>query len=272
MANTSQLFNTLVLTLTRLGLTPVQARVYVALSQMGTSKVKPVSRVSGVARQDIYRIMSVLQELGLVEKIIAAPTVFRAIAIKDAFSILLERRTKEASELQAEIEEFLKSFRKIEAIAMDPQEEIRFSLIPKEDALVLRVKQAVMTAQRSVDIATTWKKLPQTLLILAEELRKAIKRGVKIRFIAEKPEYENSWPEIVQAFKRNPSFKLRSVPNPPNTVFGIYDEEVFIVTSTAGYAAEYPALWSNNPALVSAMRDLFDIMWFTSVEDKHEPN
>ena len=259
--------------MTHLGLTSVQARVYIALAQSGISTIKTISKVSGVARQDIYRIMSVLQKLGIVEKIIAAPTMFRAIPIKDALSILLERRTKETSELQAKTKELLKKFKKINAITIAPQEETQFILVPEKEALILRLKQAMMTAQRSIDVTITWKRFPQVLLLLVKELRKALKRGVKIRFIAEKTEYENSWPEIVQAFTRNPSFKIRFVPNPPNTVFGIYDEkEVFITTSTAGYAAEYPALWSNNPSLISAMHDLFEIMWSTSLEDKHEPN
>lgn len=257
--------------MTRLGLTSVQARVYIALAQSGISTIKTISKVSRVARQDIYRITSVLQKLGLVEKIIAAPTMFRAIPIKDAISILLERRTKETSELQAQTKELLKKFKKIKAITTAPQEETQFILVPEKEALILRTKQAVMSAQRSTDIIITWKKFPQMLLLLAKEFREAIKRGVKIRYIVEKTEYENSWPEIVQAFTRNSSFKLRFVPNPPNTVFGIFDEkEVFIATSTAGYAAEYPALWSNNPSLISAMHDLFEIMWFTSLEDKHE--
>jgi sugar-specific transcriptional regulator TrmB len=257
--------------MTRLGLTSVQARVYVALAQSGISTIKTISKVSGVARQDIYRIMSVLQKLGIVEKIIAAPTMFRAIPIKDAISILLERRIKETSELQAKANELFEKFKEIKAITIDPQEETHFILVPEKEALILRTNQAVMTAQRSIDSIVTWKGFPQVLLLWAKEFRKAIKRGVKIRFIAEKTEYENSWPEIVQAFTRNPSFKLRSIPNTPNTVFSIYDEkELFIITSNLGHAAEYPALWSNNPSLILAMHDLFEIMWSNSLEDKHE--
>jgi sugar-specific transcriptional regulator TrmB len=256
--------------LTHLGLTSVQARVYIALAQSGISTIKSISKVAGVARQDTYRIMHVLQEWGLVERIIANPTTFRAIQTKDAFSILLERRAAETSELQINIKELLKKLKKIDAVTIASQEETQFILIPENETLTLRSKQAMRTVQRSIDITTTWTRFPQVLSLVAKELWEALKRGVKIRFIAEKPECEKSWPEIVQAFTRNPSFTLRYILNPPHTAFGIYDEkEVFITTSTRGYAADYPALWSNNPPLISAMHDLFEIMWFASMEDKH---
>jgi len=35
--------------------------------------------VSGVARQDVYRVLLELQKLGIVEKIIATPNRFRAL-------------------------------------------------------------------------------------------------------------------------------------------------------------------------------------------------
>jgi sugar-specific transcriptional regulator TrmB len=264
---TLQSYDEKVLIMTRLGLTSVQARVYIALVQSGISTIKTISKASGVARQDIYRIMSVLQKLDIVEKIIAAPTMFKAIPAKDALSILVERKIKETSELQAKTKELLKKLRETKTLTMKQQQETQFILIPKKKALILRYIKAVMAAQRSIDVTITWKRFPQLLLILAKELRKAIKRGVKIRFITEKTEYENSSPEIIQAFTRDPSFKLRFIRNHPNTVFAICDEkEVFITTSTKGYTAEHPALWSNNPCLIAAMHDLFEIMWFTSLE------
>jgi sugar-specific transcriptional regulator TrmB len=260
-------------TLMRLRLTFDQARVYLALAESGMSAAKTIAKNSGVARTDVYRIMPTLEKLGLVERIVSVPCKFRAMSRLDAVSVLMKRRTNETSELRAATREMLKVVKNNNTRTVPEEEGPQFILVPKEETLILRSKQAVMTAQRSIDVTITWKRLPQVLLLSAKELRKAIQRGVKVRFIAEKTEHEESWPEIVQALAKNPSFKLRSIPNPPNTVFWIIDDkEVFITTSTAGYAADYPALWSNNPSLISAMHDLFEIMWLTSLEDKHKPN
>ena len=95
--------------LTQLGLTLSQARVYLALALSGTSTAKTISRVSGVAREHVYETMPQLQDLGLVAKVISVPSKFRPISMQEGFSILLERRTGEASELWAKTRELIKN-------------------------------------------------------------------------------------------------------------------------------------------------------------------
>ena len=65
-------------TLIDLGLTLLQAKVYLALVQSGTLKVGTIAQVSKVARPDVYRTLQKLQDLGLIEKIITKPILFRA--------------------------------------------------------------------------------------------------------------------------------------------------------------------------------------------------
>ena len=75
-----------------LGLTLVQARVYLALVESGISKISTISKISKVARPDTYNNIKKLQKLGLVEAIIQSPRTYRAIPIIEALSLLLERR------------------------------------------------------------------------------------------------------------------------------------------------------------------------------------
>jgi CRP-like cAMP-binding protein len=70
-------------TLTLLGLSFNQARVYIALAQSPMSNAQSISMVSKVAREHVYRTMNSLQKLGLVEKIITIPTKYKAIPIHD---------------------------------------------------------------------------------------------------------------------------------------------------------------------------------------------
>jgi len=51
------------LTLTRLGLTSSQAKAYLALFRSGLSNAKKISKNSGVARPDVYRVMEKLEKL-----------------------------------------------------------------------------------------------------------------------------------------------------------------------------------------------------------------
>ncbi|MFB3888399.1 MAG: helix-turn-helix domain-containing protein [Candidatus Bathyarchaeia archaeon] len=49
----------------RLGLTMNQARVYLALARLGLTTAKRLSKDAQISRQDVYRVMSELQEIGL---------------------------------------------------------------------------------------------------------------------------------------------------------------------------------------------------------------
>jgi len=97
-----------------------------------------------------------------------------------------------------------------------------------------------------------------------------MRRGVKIRWIVEKPKDIKSWPEIVQTLMKNPSFKLRIVVKPPEARLGIFDnKEVFIATHPTTMATESSALWTNNPTLLRLVNEYFEKMWITALENLH---
>ena len=52
--------------LMKLGLSFVQAKIYLVLVGLGEADVKTVSLVSSVSRQEVYRVMPQLLEAGLV--------------------------------------------------------------------------------------------------------------------------------------------------------------------------------------------------------------
>jgi len=54
--------------LTKLGLTSLQARVYLALDKIKIETAKGIANITEIDRANIYRILSSLQSIGLVEK------------------------------------------------------------------------------------------------------------------------------------------------------------------------------------------------------------
>jgi sugar-specific transcriptional regulator TrmB len=87
-------------TLTRLGLTPNQGKVFLTLIHKGNSTVKEISRISGVPREKVYEILSALQEIGLIRKTITAPATFEGIPLSDAISFLIKQKTIEHEDLK----------------------------------------------------------------------------------------------------------------------------------------------------------------------------
>ena len=167
-------------TLRELGLTLSQARVYLALVKLGKhSTVKAVSVFSKVARQDVYRTLTELRELGLVEKVIGNPALFRAIPLQETIAILMERKNQRTNELLAEASELIKIFA-VNEVSKIHQENHQFVLIPKKEVLIRRIKKVIEGAQKSILIISPWRELTQWLFNLHESWEQALRRGVKV--------------------------------------------------------------------------------------------
>lgn len=258
-------------TLVKLGLTGSQAKVYLALVTLGKANARTLWKSSKVARQDIYRILTELQGIGLLEKIIGTPTEFKAVPIEDAVSILVERKTKEVLNLHKNANRLVQKFKE-KCLKMIPDEEkSQYILIPEREPLTLRLKKAIENTQRTVDTVTSLEACAKALFVFAEELKKALRKGVKVRWIVDKPKDINSCPDFpsAQVLIKNPNFKLRTVPNLPNVRLGIYDKReacMALFPKLAGL--ESPALWSNNTSFVEIVDNFFETTWKTAEEYK----
>lgn len=266
-------FQSEIQTLSRLGLLLNHARVYVTLFRLGASKVKIISKTSGVERSETYRIMEKLEKLGLVERIVSVPYKFRAIPISDAFDILMEYRMKETSELQAATREIAKKFKNSSArmALKKDQDQTRFSLVP-EQAAVRGKERTLDNLQRSFDVVTSWRNPHSVILVDIEEMDKALQRDVRIRVIADKPDEEKSAvSDTIKYLTKHPIFKIRYLLNAPKALIEIFDKkEAWICTCTNPMLEECPFLRTNNPCLLSILQDYFEILWVTAMERKHQ--
>jgi sugar-specific transcriptional regulator TrmB len=250
-------------TLRELGLTLPQARVYLALVKLGTpSSVKAISTYSKVARQDVYRTLTELRELSLVEMIIGNPASFKAVPLQQSATFLMERKNQKIRVLMAEATELFALLAQ-EKEAKTLQENHQFVLIPKREVIISRMKKAIEASKKSILVITPWRELPQWLFILHESWQQALDKGVEVKWITEKKVVPRLLSEITRTLFKNPNFKLRTESNTSKARFAIYDDkEVFItVLSATNAAAESPALWTNNPVLIYILKDYFEIKW-----------
>ena len=259
-------------TLKRLGLTSVQARVYLALVQSGILIARQISRISKVARQDIYRVLWALEKLGLVEKVITKPFSFKAIPIQECVSTLMERRIKEMSELRSKSRELIKCVTENQRKTIFPEKETQFILIPKE-AMVHERRKSIETSQNSIDIITTCKRFVQSIFKYGADYRRALKRGVKIRYIVGKPEGESQLIGVIETLKfvkKYPLFKVKYFRDPIPTVLALVDKKkLFIFIVPTQELEESDALFSTNPSLIKLSEHCFEMMWLTGLEDKN---
>ena len=97
-------------TLMKLGLTFLQATIYLTIVKLGKTGVRKISTVSNVARPDVYRIVRTLEKMGVVEKIVSTPTMYEAIPIKEVLAILLQQKIDQNVELQEQTKALITNF------------------------------------------------------------------------------------------------------------------------------------------------------------------
>jgi sugar-specific transcriptional regulator TrmB len=245
-----------------LGLNISEARVLVALYKIGATKASRISKASTVTRPDVYRALSNLHKLGLVEKIIAHPSRFRAVPIETGVAVLLEQKTKKFVELKSKSASLIRRINNKNNYK-EPFHESQFVLIPSTEALFKRLTETIEKTQKSIDVSTSWKRFKSACYRLAEPLEEARRRGVKKRAIIEKTDAPVS--EFAKTYWKSPHAEIRQIHFPPKTVMALYDKkEVYIYIIPTADMTDSPALWSNNPSLVAMASDCFEALWNTA--------
>jgi sugar-specific transcriptional regulator TrmB len=262
--------------LTGLGLSVLQAKVYLALSELGSATIKSIAKTANVARQDMYRLISELQAMGVVEKIISFPNQFRALPMRESIDILLQRRRKENSEAYAKAMLLIQRH-KTKGLSNHSLDNVQFVLIPEKEALITRLRKSIETAERSVGTICSWQRFSPGVEILSEAIEKALRKGVEIRTIIEEPAENESISRTLRAFTEHPKFKLRVCREPTTSIMGIFDgNEMLLSTSVEGKTAESPALWTNNHSLLMVSLNYFESSWSKSIQinrgDTFEPS
>lgn len=259
--------------LTKLGLTVLQAKVYLTLAKSGKTTIKTLAKASEIDRSDVYRIVSKLQEKGLVEKIIAAPNIFKAIPIHDGLSMLLTRKAEEYNEIKAKTKTLLQKCEKNNEEKTLQGDVGQFILVPKKEASRRKFTNTIENTQTGCDMILHWECFRYGMIEDTATWKKTVEKGVKVRFIVYKSEDEKAVSRIVQILKKKGSFKVRYIFTPPPATISIFDKKETIITiSPTPHPREAPNLWSNNPSLIAIFQDYFELMWRASKEDEHQKN
>jgi sugar-specific transcriptional regulator TrmB len=250
--------------LTGLGLTVLEAKVYLTLVRIGETSAKTISKTSDVSQPDVYRVLSMLENHGLVEKIIAIPSRFKATPIDDGIAILLQRRDNQSALLHKKATELVQSYREKSAKTNTfHEEQAQFILVP--GVHVHKIRNAVENAQSNVLCFTTLDMFRKVRFITEDVWKRDVKRGVKFQFLIGKPHDEEVTLELDPALEDNGNFDIKFIRASMPCMVLIDNTEVFLRTEMN---LEAPVLWSNNACIVAMIEKYFEMLWRTR-EEKH---
>jgi sugar-specific transcriptional regulator TrmB len=245
-------------TLMNLGLTLLQAKVYLALASLGKSDVKKISNASNIIREEIYRVLPNLEKKGLVEKVIARPTLYNALPLREGLSILLNQKTEENAELQKKTFTLINTLQEGNLRKTLHEGDSQFIITSEHRLFRKRFEKNIQRTQTSVDLMVYPREVFEEMVFHhLKPFQMAMEKGVKMRALTEEVE-DKTISKNVQILKENPFFELKCLSSPIPVTAAIYDNKgVNIRISTR----IVPSLWSNNPPIVKLAASYFNELW-----------
>jgi sugar-specific transcriptional regulator TrmB len=247
-------------TLMNLGLTQLEAKVYLTLLMFGNGgvDVKRIAKESNTARQDVYRILPSLQQFGLVVRIVATPSIYQATSLKNGLSMLLKQKTEEHNALKNKIKKLFIESTINNVKASVENDAPQFAIISEKKLFFKTVENEILRGQRVINIVCSNDGMQAIAFNLVKDFQKSIARNVKIRLITSNTENHQIL-ERLQPLIRSPGFEIKFISNvSPVVGLAIFDSRKVCVRISSELV---PSLWTNNPNVIKLAEAYFEGMW-----------
>ncbi len=243
-----------------LGLTALQAKVYLALLTQNFVTAKTISALSRVSRPDVYRIIAQLEELQLVERIIGKPTKYQATPLEASTSILMQNKMKDLAEIKKRIPLLIQQVGERASEKRKDPDEFTISIIPKE-TFYIRSKKILKNVKKTIRsiIATEKVVLPPDEYNAI--LNDALSRNVDCKVIICYPSNEKLRNEIRKHVSPYENYQVRFVKETPITAMGIFDSEEVVINTTPAENFDSAAFWSSNKNIINLCEFYFNSLW-----------
>jgi sugar-specific transcriptional regulator TrmB len=258
--------------LSEFGLTPYEAKVYLAAVKLGPTSASRVSKLAEIRREEVYRTLPKLEKAGLIDRILGRPVKIKAMPIEEALSFLISRKEEQAkqeiSNLHSMRENILDSL-ETEPEERDFDEEMHhFTLISEKDAVSARTSALISNARTSIDIVDSGADIVRFILNYADALENTNKRVVEVRILTVCPDKEETIPEALQKHVPNNSFDLRYVETLPSRYVMVDGKQALITTTPDGTLSDLKCLWTDDPSLVGLIQRDFEEQYAKSISWK----
>ncbi|XHH08727.1 MAG: TrmB family transcriptional regulator [Candidatus Bathyarchaeia archaeon] len=244
-----------------LGLSVRQARVYLALLRAGVAGVQVVSDLSGVHRQEVYRVLDVLGQLGLVQKNVTNPVSFTVTPIGEAVKLLLGQKNCELDAVAKKAELLTKKFSNSSVSQMSLTLKPCFGTIVEADR-GKRYQQTIKSTRQAIWVVSSWRRFKQLSIHFETQLLGALRRGVIVHVVTEKPERQVLPKWVATARLRHAGFELRTMQVSPAAAIAVFDHAQAAIAYNPNISlTKGPELWTDCSALTVLVQAYFEAVW-----------
>jgi sugar-specific transcriptional regulator TrmB len=257
-----------------LGLTPTQAKIYFFVLRENCCNFSHLSKISKVARSEVYREIECLERAGLVEKTLERPKVIKALPVNIALRNFVETEKKKLESNISNLEQVLIDFLGNNCPSVKPNFEensndAEFILISSKNLILSKMMLMLNEAKEEILVRSLPRKLCAALqLVPTSSIFEALNSNVRFNIITESGLHSNL---ILKTLQSDLKTKIRDIElrSSPKVSFGLImvdRKQVLFETEPEEYFSGKPKLWTNCPVILSKIYEDFEQDWLHDEE------
>jgi sugar-specific transcriptional regulator TrmB len=180
----------LVKRLTDFGLSVNQAKVYLSIVQSASTNVNAISKDTHIYRQDIYKILPKLEEMGLITKTVDRPVTIKAIPVEEALNYIISTEQQKANQRIKRLKAYLKALadaisetKEQSETTTQEQEKIQVIFLSTDRARKNKLDLSYENARTKCDLVMNFELLRRRLPVLHKRFQALATNNVKTRLL-----------------------------------------------------------------------------------------
>jgi sugar-specific transcriptional regulator TrmB len=255
-------------TLLDLGLTRIEAKVFIQLSKNGALRARDIGSSLKISKQQLYPALKNLQNKGIVNSSIERPAKFSSLPFSQALDLLTQTKIKEATSIQHNKDSLLKDWQAI-VVNEIRDTSARFSVIEGRKCVYSKIQQMIQESEKQLCMVCSLPTLIRTYEfgVLEPIFNHPQKSIGQFRFITEATEQSFTTTKALMQKNSQNSFNLKCR-NPemglqlsPRMVIRDNKELLFFTSLNKD---DNSSLWTNCEELVQSFSVVFEDLWRNS--------
>jgi len=261
-------------TLVSLGLTQMDAKIYIFLAKKGAQKGRDIRKALKITKQQLYPSLKNLQNKGIVSSTLEHPARFSAIPFEKVLDLFIKAKMEETQRLQYSKEEILSKWQDFGIAETDTS---RFTVIEGRSYIFSKIQQMIQETKNQISTITTVPSLVQAdqFGLFDTGFSHPLKSKIQFRFLTE---LSTQNVKAMRAFLtetanadlnvegKTPELGLRLF---PQMLIRDEKEAIFFITprtDSSMVERNDVCLWTNCKSLVQAFRAIFEELWRNSTD------
>ena len=256
------------------GLTGKEADTYILLAKIGPMKGTDISKQMKRNKGQVYRLLKVLQNKGLVESTIETPTRFVAVSFETALDMFAKVKRDEAQLIEEKTKDLIDDWKKISKKKIDHPLE-KFAVINGKRKNLQKISEMIRDAKRQFYGVLTFQELMQIEQMGFFDVNFGDKAKSKVNFCfltdvndqnveVIRPAIANIMQKGITVKGRNPDFGLKLS---PRMIIKDKEEMLFSLepkNKTSEIKGSDVSLGTNCQSLIQSFESIFEELWQNS--------